>query len=221
MLTHPSCPSKTTPGSPQDGAPGLHGLTKPRPLCRAIARSWSYEELRYLRMEPALARSCLSLEDLQNQPGPGSHLEDLKLTETSTVVVEGKQPIWNLHGNTPPSGSVRVTFVLDQNSVAASEALVTNTSENNTIDQTASTQLTPNHNPSRPAPPHPGSPKAVSTESPPGTPMDNQVRVPQLQWNLGSLEALVEERLQTHGLDLTTEPFSDKVTLTSGNLNLR
>ena len=236
MLAHPSCPRKTTPRSPQDGAPCLPGLTRPQPLCRALARSWSYEELRDTRVKPAPPWRCLSLEDLQNQPGPSSPLEDLELTEASTVVVEGKQQIWNLYGNSPSSGSVSVTFVLDQNPVAAREALVTNTSENNTI-HTAGKQLLPNqkvfpsHPGARPAPPHPGSPKAASTERdvdvacPSGTPMDSrdrrdvdQVRIPQLQWsgitpgNLGSLESLVEERLQTHGIDLTTEPFSDKVT---------
>ncbi|CAL8300621.1 unnamed protein product [Boreogadus saida] len=243
MPPHPSCPSETTPGSPQDGAPDLvHGPTRPRPLCRAIARSWSYVELRDIRMEPAPPRRCLSLEDLQNQPGPSSRLGDPKVTEASTVVVEGKRQVRNLRGNTPSSGSVSVTFVSDQNPVAAREALVTDTSERNAIHPTASAQLTPSHKvlPSHPgsrsASPGPGRPNAVSTERdvdafcPPGAPVDprpslegnrerldvDQVRVPQLQCsgitpgNLGSLECLVEERLQTQGIDLTAEPFSDE-----------
>ncbi|KAK0153085.1 SAM and SH3 domain-containing protein 1 [Merluccius polli] len=228
ILTDPFCPIKTPlrpPRTPPDGASGL-GLTRPRLPCRAVARSWSYEELREVKVVPSQSRLCFSLADLQRQPGGSSKLEDLKLTETSVVVSVGKRQISNLQGSARSSGSVSVTFDVDRN---ARDTLVSSTSEQTPIDQSASAQPRTNHKvfPSH-ASPHPQRPKSVSTERdidvfcpPAGTPMDtpsledNRDQLDVGQWSErkltpGNLESLMEERLQTQGIDLTIEPFTDK-----------
>lgn len=118
------------------------------------------------------------------------------------------------------SGSVSVTFDVDLNAFDASQQTP--------MTHSAGAQLGSNPEVftsrpgSRSAFPHPERPKSVSVDvshTPGCTPADTlppEDNVDQLQWpgrsgtRLENLESVVEERLQTQGIDLTAEPFSDE-----------
>ncbi|KAK0132715.1 SAM and SH3 domain-containing protein 1 [Merluccius polli] len=203
ILTDPFCPIKTPLRPPRTP------LTEPR--------SWSYEELREVKVVPSQSRLCFSLA---RPPTP---------TRLASSYRWGKNDRYRISREAHrSSGSVSVTFDVDRKRPETRWS--SSTSEQTPIDQSASAQpeqTTRCSHPMLSTPPKDQSlylrkGTLMSFAPPAGTPMGHPIAggqqrpagcgsvVARGSLNTGNLESLMEERLQTQGIDLTIEPFTDK-----------